>query len=139
MRSTRPNTSTIRADRSTDLPLEKGRGYIPHNVVFSLLTETGLVGLGLFVALVVRCGPSTPGDCGATQSLPLWARQMGLLLLVALGAYFVNGMFHDISVVPMANMTLFFLAGVTAGLRPMLETSPAAACVPRGRALSTAH
>ena len=30
-------------------------------------------------------------------------------------------MFHDVSVVPMANMTLFFVAGVTAGLRPLLS------------------
>ncbi len=50
-------------------------------------------------------------------TLPLWVRQQGLLLLIALGAYFVNGMFHDVSVVPMANMTLFFLAGVTASLQ----------------------
>ena len=31
------------SDRSTELVLEKGRGYIPHNVVLSLLTETGLL------------------------------------------------------------------------------------------------
>jgi hypothetical protein len=42
---------------------------------------------------------------------------MGLLTLAALGVYFINGMFHDVSLIPMANMTLFFLAGVTAGLR----------------------
>ena len=40
------------SDRSTDLPLERVRDYIPHNVVLSLLTETGLVGLGLFLAMV---------------------------------------------------------------------------------------
>ncbi len=40
------------SDRSTELVLEKGRGYIPHNVVLSLLTETGLVGLGMFLAIV---------------------------------------------------------------------------------------
>ena len=36
-------------------------------------------------------------------------------MLIALGVYFINGMFHDVSVQPMMNMTLFFLAGVTAG------------------------
>lgn len=112
-------------DRSADLPLEKGRGYIPHNVVFSLLTETGLVGLGLFLALAAMWGLDA-WRLWRTHSAPLWARQMGLLLLVALGAYFVNGMFHDISVVPMANMTLFFLAGLTAALRPMLHTATVA-------------
>jgi hypothetical protein len=49
-------------------------------------------------------------------------------MLVVLGAYFVNGMFHDVSAVPMANMTLFFLAGVTAGLRPWIKEA-AASCV----------
>ncbi len=60
------------SDRSTDLPLERARDYIPHNVVLSLLTETGLVGLGLFVAMVllldarrlaavVRRGPAALG------------------------------------------------------------------------------
>ena len=72
------------ADRSTDLPLERARGYIPHNVVFSLLTETGLVGLGLFAAMLFYWA------CDAWRlwsdvTGPLWARQQGLLLLVALG------------------------------------------------------
>ena len=105
------------SDRSTDLPLERARGYIPHNVAFSLLTETGLVGLGLFAAMLVYWARDA-WRLWRNAALPLWARQQGLLLLVALGVYLVNGMFHDVSVVPMANMTLFFLAGVTAGLRP---------------------
>ena len=40
------------ADRSTDLPLEKGRSYVQHNVFLALLAETGLVGMGLFVLLL---------------------------------------------------------------------------------------
>jgi O-antigen ligase len=104
------------SDRSTNLPLERARGYIPHNVLLSLLTETGLVGTGLFLALLTfwtRDAWQLWRDAG----LPLWARQQGLLMLIALGAYLVNGMFHDVSVVPMANMWLFFLAGVTGGVR----------------------
>ena len=38
---------------------------------FSLLTETGLVGLGLFAAMRDSSGPATPGGCGATSRLPL--------------------------------------------------------------------
>jgi O-antigen ligase len=120
------------SDRSTDLPLEKGRGYIPHNVIFSLLTETGLLGLGLFLAVATMWGLDA-WRLWRTAATPLWARQMGLLFLVALGAYFVNGMFHDISVVPMANMTLFFLAGATAGLRPLVQPAAAAAVAQHGR------
>ena len=104
------------SDRSTNLPLERARGYIPHNVAFSLLTETGLIGFGLFAAMLAYWARDA-WRLWREASLPLWARQQGLLLLVALGVYLINGMFHDVSVVPMANMTLFFLAGITAGLR----------------------
>ena len=55
------------------------------------------------------------------ETAPLCARQQGLLMLVVLGSYFLNGMFHDVSAVPMANMFLFFLAGVTAGLLPWIK------------------
>jgi O-antigen ligase len=105
------------SDRSTGLVLEKGRGYIPHNVVLSLLTETGLVGLGLFLAIVFLWARDA-WRLWKTQTMPLEARQQGLLMLVVLATYFLNGMFHDVSAAPMANMILFFLAGVTAGLRP---------------------
>jgi O-antigen ligase len=105
------------ADRTTDLPLEKGRGYIQHNVFFSLLTETGLLGLGLFLALCAFWARDA-WRLWQSEAAPLAARQMGLLMLAMLGVYFINGCFHDVSVTPMANMALFFLAGVAAGLRP---------------------
>jgi O-antigen ligase len=106
------------SDRSTGLSLERARGYIPHNVVFSLLSETGLVGLGLFL-MMIGFWTRDAWRLWRDATIPLWARQQGLLMLIALGAYFINGMFHDVSAIPMANMTLFFLAGVTAGLRPL--------------------
>jgi O-antigen ligase len=104
------------SDRSTEFPLEHARGYIPHNVALSVLTETGLVGLGLFAATLGLWGRDA-WRLWRNANLPLWARQLGLLFLTALGAYVINGMFHDVSVVPMANMTLFFLAGVTAAAK----------------------
>ncbi len=67
------------ADRTTELPLEKVRPFVQHNVFLALLTETGLVGVGLFVALTVlvdlvcvafvarvavpRCGSGKSGCC----------------------------------------------------------------------------
>jgi hypothetical protein len=108
------------SDRSTTLNLEKGRGYIPHNVIFSLLTETGLVGLGMFLAMVALWSLDA-WHLWQKKTIPLEFRQQGVLLLVALSAYFLNGLFHDVSAAPMANMTIFFLAGITAGLRPELE------------------
>ncbi len=105
------------SDRSSELVLEKGRAYIQHNVVLSLLTETGLLGLGLFLTLCILWALDARALWRST-SAPLAFRQMGLLMLAALGVYFINGMFHDVSVISMTNMTLFFLAGITAGLRP---------------------
>lgn len=118
-----PEHENYLSDRTTDLPLERARGYIPHNVVFSLVTETGAVGLGLFAALMFFWTRDA-WRLWADVALPLWARQQGLLMMIALGAYFINGMFHELSVQPMMNMTLFFLAGVTEGLRPLLQQSP---------------
>ena len=109
------------SDRSTRLALERGRDYIPHNAALSLLTETGLVGLGLFAALLA-CWGIDAWRLWHDAGPPLWARQQGLLMLIALGAYLINGMFHEVSVMPMVNMTLFFLAGATAGLRSMASS-----------------
>jgi len=106
------------SDRSTRLALERGRGYIPHNAALSLLTETGLLGLSLFAAMFFLWGRGA-WRLWSDPALPLWARQQGLLTLIVMGAYFINGMFHDVSVVPMANMTLFFLTGITEGLRSL--------------------
>ena len=103
------------SDRSTSLALERGRGYIPHNTALSLLTETGLAGLGLFAVMFFLWGLDA-WRLWSNVGLPLWARQQGLLSLIALGAYFINGMFHEVSVVPMANMTLFLVAGATEGV-----------------------
>ena len=112
------------ADRSTNLPLERARDYIPHNVFLSLLTETGLVGLGLFLAMLFLWLRDA-WRLWSTAEVPLWARQQGLWLMIAIGAYCINGMFHEVSVMAMMNLTLFFLAGITAGLRPLAERTPA--------------
>lgn len=126
------------SDRSTGLPLEKGRGYYPHNVFLSLLTEAGLVSLASFVVLLSLWGRDA-WRLWRLRSAPLWARQQGLLFLTAMGVYLVNGMFHDTSIVPMANMTLFFLAGVTAGLRPLMQPAAVSAGAPRGTLLPGAN
>ena len=118
-----PESRPYLADRSTELPLQKARPYIQHNALLSLLTETGLVGCCLYIALLVLwCRDAwrlwRDGDA------PLWARQCGLLMLAVMGAWFPNAMFQDTTVIPMVHMVLFFVAGVAAGAK---RSSPATA------------
>ncbi len=114
-------------DRDTGLVLEKARPFVQHNVLLRLLTETGLPGAVMFVALLVfwvrdalRVWNNRDG--------PPWARQVALVFVATLAAYLLNGMFHDVSQINMMNAHLFVWAGWTAGLRPW--ASPARA-VPR--------
>lgn len=108
------------ADRSTTLVLEKGRGFAPHNTFLAMLTETGLVGLGLLVLLFMLWARDGWRLWRATAA-PLWARQQGLLLLATMAAYLVNAMFQHVALIPMSNILLFFTAGVTAGLQSWVE------------------
>jgi O-antigen ligase len=103
-------------DRSTDLPLPKARPYVQHNVWLSLLTETGLAGMLLFTALLAmwaRHAWSVQHNAAA----PAWVRAEALLLLALLAAYSANAMFQDVSLIPMVHMLLFFMAGLSEGLR----------------------
>jgi O-antigen ligase len=103
-------------DRDSDLPLDKSRRYVQHNVWLGLLTETGLVGTVLFTMLVGYWLRDAWRLWRSSE--PLWARQFGLLFLATFASYVANAMFQDLAIVPMINMILFFLAGLAAGLRP---------------------
>jgi O-antigen ligase len=109
------------ADRSYDLPLDKARPYVQHNVFLSILCETGLAGMGSYIGLLCLWGIHG-WQLWRQAEAPLWARQQGLLLLAVLGCYATNGMFHEVSLIPMVNMLLFFMAGLTEGLRLTFST-----------------
>jgi len=114
------------ADRSTSLILEKGRGYEPHNLLLSILTETGLVGLTLYLALMALWFRDA-WRLWQRRDGPLWARQIGLLWLALMAALLPNAMFHDMSLVPMSHLLLFFVSGLVASLQ-----LPSAAAPPQG-------
>ena len=120
-------------DRQTDLPLEQARPYVQHNVFLSLLTETGLIGAGLLVLVIGSWCKS--GWQLWQQNEALRMRQAGLLLLVILSAYIVNGLFHDVSIIAMVHMVLFFLAGMAEGVRAMTCRNKVAAVQHAARAL----
>ncbi len=115
------------ADRTTDLPLEKARPYVQHNVFLALLTQTGLVGAGLFIALFAAWIRTAWRLWRADA--PLWVRQLALLFLAFMGAYLPNAMFQDVLIIPMINMLLFFLAGTVAGLTPWLSSRTSSAAL----------
>lgn len=102
-------------DPTSNLPLEKAKPYVQHNVFLALLTETGLVGLTLYMTLL---GFWTRGawQVWSCSRRTLAERQMGLLMLVVLTSHVTNGMFHDVSIIPMSNMLLFLMAGVCQGV-----------------------
>jgi O-antigen ligase len=112
------------SDRSTDLPLEKARRYDQHNVFLALLAETGLVGAGLFV-MTLAFWARGAWQLWQSDGESLAVRQCGLLFLATLGVYLANAMFHDLALISMVNMLLFFLAGITAGLSPAPHASRA--------------
>ena len=105
-------------DRTTQLVMGKARGFHQHNVFLSLLTETGLPGMALF-AMLLGCWFIYAKRLWRAD-IPLAYRQHGLLFLMLLVAYLGNGMFQDVSIVPMVHMVLFFFAGLTVGQYQLL-------------------
>jgi O-antigen ligase len=102
-------------DRSWDLPLEKARRYVQHNTFLALLTEIGVIGMGLFALLLGLWAHDAWrlwNDPGVSRS----AQQAGLLFLAALACYLPNAMFHDTTLAPMVTMLMCTLAGMVQGL-----------------------
>ena len=105
------HSSRYHSNRSYDLPLEQARRYVQHNVFLSVLVDTGLIGLSLILAwFTLLAGVSWQ----LARKMPSRreSQAVGLLMLGLLAAYACNGMFHDVLVIPMVHMFLFFLAGV---------------------------
>ncbi|MEM9940418.1 MAG: O-antigen ligase family protein [Planctomycetota bacterium] len=97
-------------DPKTGQPLTITRTLTQHNVFLAYLTETGLVGVmvlvGMLVVMLIVCR-----KVWLSNGLDLWARQAGLLGLVVLTVYLINGMFHDVSIIPQGHILLFLVLG----------------------------
>ena len=94
-----------------ELPLQMALPYVQHNVMLSYLTEMGLVGLLAAVAMwtgAIRLGLQAWSGRVST----LESRCLGLLLLTAVINYLMNGLFHDVSIIPVANSCLLFAAAL---------------------------
>ncbi|MDA1053134.1 MAG: O-antigen ligase family protein [Planctomycetota bacterium] len=103
-----------------DLDLEKARPYVQHNVFLAVLSQTGLLGFGAWM-IMLGLWTRNAWLLWNSRQAPLWARQHALLLLALLAAYSFNGMFHDVGIISMVNMLLFFVAGVCQGLAPHIH------------------
>jgi len=112
------------SDRTTPLELELIRDYIHHNTYLSLLTETGLIGLGLFAAILacwIRFGWRLTRDGN-----PPWVRAHGVLLLGGLATYGTQMLFHDVSYTAVDNSLIFLLAGLASGLSQRISVTKSA-------------
>jgi len=104
------------ADRSTELDLESTRNLVHHNHFLSVLTETGLAGFALFLA-VLACWTHTAWKIAGRPDAPPAAKAQALLLLGAITIWAAQMAFHEMSYSVVDNSLVFFLAGVTMGLR----------------------
>jgi O-antigen ligase len=111
------------SDRSTPLYLEAIRLQPHHNTFLSLLTETGLVGLSLQLALLA--GLALAGwRLWRNERLESIFRTQGLVMLGMLGIYLGPALFFDLAYSPNDLWITYFLAGVTMALYVQTGTAP---------------
>ncbi|TWU27294.1 O-antigen ligase family protein [Bythopirellula polymerisocia] len=105
-------------DRSQQIELESIRALDHHNTFLSILTETGLIGLVLLLA-VLGAWVKMAWKLAHDTARPTWMRAHGMFHLATLICYMVNAMFHDLTLSPSEQWLLCLVTGVTAGLTSM--------------------
>ncbi len=113
-------------DRNTTLKLQRLRERLSHNTILTMLVEAGVIGLGLFLA-VLTSWFCTAVSIWRDPAQPVWARRHALLVLAALCAYVPQALFHEVTFRPDINALVFVLAGTLVGLRAGQASSPSAA------------
>jgi O-antigen ligase len=108
------------SDRSQQIELESIRRLDHHNTFFSILTETGSIGLALFIALLAAWG-RTAWQLIRDQESPAWVRNQGLFSLAVLIVYLLNALFHDLTLSPSEQWILCLVTGFSVGLQSMLR------------------
>jgi N-acetylglucosaminyldiphosphoundecaprenol N-acetyl-beta-D-mannosaminyltransferase len=103
------------SDRSQDFELESIRPLHHHNTLLSLLTETGLIGLAAFVAMLGIWVRSAWRLIQNGES-PRWVRSFGVLMLALAVNYFCSALFHDLTLLPSQHLLLFAFAGFMVNL-----------------------
>ena len=87
-------------------PLASTKYFMQHNVFLAYLTETGLVGLLDLMAVLIADDPGQSGRVAQSRNGFMAPVSFGLLMIVVLLNFVINGMFHDVSISPMVNSLL---------------------------------
>lgn len=103
------------SDRSQQLELESLRNLDHHNTLLSILVETGIVGVTLFVGLIAAWFRMA-WQLYRADDLPAWERSQGLFQLAVLINYVSSALFHDLTLLPTEHWPLFLTAGVSSAL-----------------------
>ncbi|MEX0612217.1 MAG: WecB/TagA/CpsF family glycosyltransferase, partial [Pirellulales bacterium] len=119
------------SDRSQDFELDSLRPLHHHNTLLSVLTETGLVGLAAFIAvLAVWTGNAW---CLAEQTnVSPWIRAHAALMLALVANYLCSALFHDLTHLSSQHLLLFAFAGLTVNLRQQAGWHALMLCEGRG-------
>jgi O-antigen ligase len=100
------------SDRSQSFELESIRELHHHNTFLGVLTETGLLGLTGFCALLAGW-TRTAWRLVRSSDVQSDDRKLGLLCLAVLAIYISSALFHDLSHLPNEQVVLFLIAGLT--------------------------
>lgn len=114
------------SDRSQSFELESLRELHHHNTLLSLLTETGMLGLAAYLAVLIGLLTAAWRLANADDATDA-QRRLGVLALAALTAYLPSAVFHDLSLVHSDQWLVFLVAGAALGCERRLgEASPVA-------------
>jgi len=106
---------TYLGDRSVDMQLEQIREYVHHSTFLSVLTETGLIGLVLFLTMLGGWAHAA-WHVVRHERAPPWVKRQGILLLGVLGLVFWQMVGHEITFTPIDQTLIYCVAGVAIGL-----------------------
>ena len=105
------NNKPYHDTQAYDVPLKEVKPYLQHNTFLAILVDTGLLGITLFCGFLFSIS-SIAWSLARERNGKIEVRFIGLLALAVLASYLPNAMFHDMLIIPMVHMFMFFVAGV---------------------------
>ncbi|MCA9259916.1 MAG: WecB/TagA/CpsF family glycosyltransferase, partial [Planctomycetales bacterium] len=123
------------SDRHQQVELESIRGLDHHITPFSILTETGLVGLFFYGAALVAW-LLVAWRLIRAPSDEDWRPRVGLFAVGVWIAYVASALFHDLTLSPSEHWCLFVTAGISVGV--VAEQHRVLAGTPAPRAIDIA-